>query len=125
MKFRTIVAIAFILSLALIWFFLALPSRHVYARDMDGKYASSPNHEWFASQKNNNNVSCCEIADGHHLDDADWKADDKGNYWIRINGDWREVPDYAVINPKNRPVDYAVVWIYQDQIYCFMAGAGM
>lgn len=111
-----------LICLVLIWFFLALPS---HARDLDGQYANSPNHEWFARQHNKQHTSCCEIADGHHLDDADWKADDKGNYWVHIDGEWRQVPDDAVINPKDRPVNYAVVWIYHGVIYCFMPGAGV
>lgn len=115
---RIVWAILFIWSFLIVWFFLSLPGHAT-------GFENSPNHQWFANQKNQNNTSCCEIADGHHLDDADWKSDDKGNYWVRIESKWREVPNYAVINPKNRPVDYAVVWIYNDTIYCFMAGAGM
>ena len=108
----------------IVWFFLSLPS---HARDLTGQYANSPNKEWFASQHNNRNVSCCEVADGHHLDDTNWKADQNGDYWVKdkeLGPDWVKVPDYAIINPKDRPVDYAVVWIYGGTIYCFMAGAG-
>lgn len=118
---RIVYSILFILSVLIVWFFLKLPG---YSRDLDGEYANSPGHSWFEKQKNQNGTSCCEVADGRRVDDADWKADDKGNYWVRISGNWIEVPEQAVINPRNRPVDYAVVWIYNGTIMCFMAGAG-
>ncbi len=111
-------------ALALAALPVLLPSGTSSARDLDGHWANSPNKAWFARQKNNDGVLCCDAADGKRLEDADWKADAQGHYWVKLDGDWREVPDHAVINPKNRPVDYAVVWIFAGQIFCFMAGAG-
>jgi len=66
----------------------------------------------------------CEIADGHRVDDADWKSDDAGHYQVRLDGKWIPVPDAAVINPHDRPIDYAVVWIWRGEILCFMPGSG-
>ena len=67
------------------------------------------------------------MADGHRVNDADWKTDANG-YLVKIEGQWVKVPEAAVINPKDRPIDYAVVWYmkYGDRItiWCFMAGAG-
>ena len=97
----------------------------------DGRYANSPNKEWFQEQHNQNKIPCCETADGHRLDDADWKSDAQGNYLVKIEGAWYPVPPEAVINPITRPIDYAIVW-YQNpignlklHIWCFMAGTGM
>ncbi len=111
-------------GLALALFPALLPSGTSRARDLNGQWADSPNKAWFARQKNQNNVLCCDAADGKRLEDADWKADEQGHYWVRLEGEWKQVPDSAVITPKDRPVDYAVVWIFMGQIFCFMAGAG-
>lgn len=119
---RIVWSILFVLSLGIVWFFLSL---QVHARDLDGQYANSPNHDWFASQKNQNGTSCCDVADGHRVEDADWKSDSDGHYWVRLEEKWVIVPDQAVINPKHRPVDYAVVWIYNGVIFCFMVGTGI
>jgi hypothetical protein len=46
------------------------------------------------------------------VDDADWKSDGAGHYQVRLDGKWIAVPDSAVINPHDRPIDYVVVWIW-------------
>jgi hypothetical protein len=43
-----------------------------------GGYIDDPNHDWFAHQRNSAGKFCCEIADGHRVDDADWKSDGAG-----------------------------------------------
>jgi hypothetical protein len=107
--------------------------RHSYGRNLEGKYDGSPNGEWFRRQTNKENVPCCDIADGQRVDDADWKWEND-KYWVHTGKDlqvngcapdaWCEVPDKAVISPKDRPIDYAMVWLFQGRIYCFMQGAG-
>lgn len=116
-------SIVIVFCCILMMFFMALPVRHSYGRDLNGQYDNDPNHSWFERQKNQAGGLCCEIADGHRIEDADWGWKD-GHYWIRLDGKTFIVPDEAVIDPKDRPVDYAVVWIWNGKITCFMSGAG-
>lgn len=96
----------------------------VLVRD-DGRYAQSPNKPWFNALRNHDGQLCCDVADGQRIEDADWRSTADGHYQVRLNDQWITVPDYAVLNPRNRPVDYAIVWIYQGRIMCFMVGSGI
>jgi len=89
-----------------------------------GGHIDDPNHVWFEHQHDSAGRPCCEIADGHQVDDADWKSDGAGHYQVWLDGKWIAVPDAAVINPPDRPIDYAVVWIWRGEILCFMPGSG-
>ena len=98
---------------------------HSHARD-DGRFANSPLKEWFDRLGSKNGL-CCAFADGVSVQDVDWGTQD-GHYRVRIQGEWIEVPDAAVITEPNR-FGPAVVWPYNDrygntQIRCFMPGAG-
>ena len=44
-----------------------------------GGHIDDPNHDWFEHQRNSAGKTCCEIADGHRVDDADWKSDGAGD----------------------------------------------
>ncbi len=90
----------------------------------DGRYGDSPNRAWFRGLLNNDGQSCCDIADGQRIDDTDWRTTADGHYQVKVNDAWITVPDYAVLNPRNRPVDYAVLWIYHGKITCFLVGSG-
>jgi hypothetical protein len=98
---------------------------HSHARD-DGRFANSPLKEWFDRLASKNGL-CCAFADGVSVQDVDWDTQD-GHYRVRLQGEWVEVPDAAVITEPNR-FGPAVVWPYNDrygnkQIRCFMPGAG-
>jgi hypothetical protein len=98
------------------------------ARDVDGRYANSPLHGWFESLHSSKGP-CCSDADGTALSDVDWEAKD-GHYRVRIEGQWWDVPDEAVIKEPNR-AGRTMVWpIYyrsvsaplRVDIRCFMPG---
>ena len=104
------------------------------ARDVDGRYANSPLHGWFESLHSGKGP-CCSDADGTALSDVDWQApgqgDNKGgHYRVRIEGQWWDVPDEAVITEPNRagrtmvwPVYFrAVDTSLRVEIRCFMPG---
>ena len=98
---------------------------HSRSRD-DGRFANSPLKEWFDRLASKNGL-CCAFADGVSVQDVDWDTQDR-HYRVRIQGEWIEVPDAAVIIEPNR-FGPAVVWPYNDrygntQIRCFMPGAG-
>jgi hypothetical protein len=98
---------------------------HSHARD-GGRFANSPLKEWFDRLASKNGL-CCAFADGVSVQDVDWDTQD-GHYRVRMQGEWIEVPDAAVITEPNR-FGPAVAWPYNDrygntQIRCFMPGAG-
>jgi hypothetical protein len=97
------------------------------ARDVDGRYANSPLHGWFESLRSGKGP-CCSDADGTALSDVDWEAKD-GHYRVRIEGQWWDVPDEAVIKEPNRagrtmvwPVYFRAVDALRVEIRCFMPG---
>jgi hypothetical protein len=103
------------------------------ARDLDGRYATGDAvlHAWFDQLASGKGL-CCSFVDGSKVEDVDWDtqrdADGGVHYRARLNGQWHEVPDAAVVKEPNR-FGPAVVWPYIDsfghlQIRCFLPGAG-
>lgn len=117
------------LEQARFWIGLALAVAFVVAlvdsassRDLEGKYANSPNSEWVKSRHNKQGTSCCEVADGHRLDDVDWKSDGD-TYSVRIEGQWVKIPPDHVLTEPN-VIGPAMVWIWNGVPLCFIPGAG-
>lgn len=96
------------------------------ARDPDGRYANSPLKQWFDSLRSGKGP-CCSDADGSAVSDVDWESK-SGHYRVRIDGEWHDVPEDAVITEPNR-VGRTMVWPirgYQGlSIRCFMPGSMM
>lgn len=99
------------------------------ARDLDGRYAGSPLKEWFNHLASGKGL-CCSDADGTALSDVDWETKD-GHYRVRLEDQWWNVPDDAVITEPNR-AGRTMVWpIYYHnhgavdriEIRCFMPGS--
>lgn len=99
---------------------LAAPARgHDHSRpDLDS---------WFGGLRSAGGAPCCggPKVDATVLEDADWEAR-AGRYRVRIEGEWVDVPDSAVVNEPNR-AGRTLVWPYhQDghpRVRCFMPGA--
>jgi len=91
---------------------------HDHSRpDLDG---------WFKSLRNKNTVPCCDGSDAMRLSDVDWDAKD-GHYRVRLEGEWVDVPDTAVIESPNR-AGQTMVWPYYLNgglrgVRCFMPGS--
>jgi hypothetical protein len=104
---------------------LALASHLGHARDR-GRFAnSSPEMKaWFESLKSGQGP-CCSDADGTAVSDVDWQSGN-GHYRVRLDGEWVDVPDDAVITEPNR-VGRAMVWPLRGYlgltIRCFMPGS--
>lgn len=98
------------------------------ARDLDGRYAQSPLKGWFDQLKSGKGP-CCSDADGSALSDTDWETKD-GHYRVRIEDQWWDVPDDAVITEPNRagrtmvwPIYYRPLGALRIEIRCFMPGS--
>lgn len=93
------------------------------ARD-DGRYAHSPLKPWFDQLRSAKGL-CCSDADGFAVSDPDWESRG-GRYRVRLNGEWIDVPDDAVITEPNR-AGRTMVWpvpiVGGVGIRCFMPGA--
>jgi hypothetical protein len=79
---------------------------------------------WFKSLQSGKGP-CCDGSDALSIDDPDWQ-NDNGHYRVRLEDEWVEVPDDAVITEPNR-AEHALVWPYRrdgklNQIRCFMPG---
>ena len=80
---------------------VALASQLAHARDR-GQFANS-NPEikaWFDTLRSGKGP-CCSDADGSAVSDVDWESSD-GRYRVRVEGDWVDVPEEAVITEPNR-----------------------
>jgi hypothetical protein len=69
---------------------------------------------------------CCDGSDAMRLDDVDWESRD-GHYRVRLDGEWVDVPDSAVVDGPNR-AGPTMVWPYRkdgklDQVRCFLPGS--
>jgi hypothetical protein len=89
--------------------------------------ASRPElNEWFNRLASGRGL-CCSFADGSAVSDVDWESKD-GNYRVRLDGKWIDVPDDAVITEPNL-VGRTMVWpmpmIEGDtiKIRCFLPGS--
>jgi hypothetical protein len=103
---------------------LALASHPGHTRDPDGRYANSPLKQWFDSLKSGKGP-CCSDADGSAVSDVDWESKE-GHYRVRLDGQWVDVPEEAVITEPNR-VGRTMVWPIHGylgiSIRCFMPGS--
>ncbi|MGY3440467.1 hypothetical protein ACVW17_000468 [Bradyrhizobium sp. USDA 4473] len=68
---------------------------------------------------------CCDGTDATRVDDADWDTKD-GHYRVRLDGEWVDVPDEAVVTGPNR-AGHTMVWPYylngHPRPRCFMPGS--
>jgi hypothetical protein len=81
---------------------------------------------WFESLRSRANTPCCDGTDATRLDDIDWESKG-GRYRVRLNGQWVDVPEDAVIDGPNR-AGTAMVWPFFQMgaptgIRCFMPGS--
>lgn len=110
----------------------------VYAKD-DGRYANSPNKQWFNSLRSAHGL-CCSLADGRSVEDPEWGQEEvcegekcEIRYWVIVDGQKLIVPPDAVVGEPNI-IGPAFVWpVYSPYesgatppkitIRCFLPGA--
>ena len=54
-------------------------------------------------------------------------APNRASAEVAIDGEWYDVPNFALIDPKTNKLGYAVVWLQPRtslQIQCFLPGGG-
>jgi hypothetical protein len=121
---KTSLRAASVLVCVLVLAALAAPASR--ARDPDGRYAAqNPElHKWFDGLKSGKGP-CCSDADGTAVPDVDWQSVN-GHYRVRLDGEWIDVPDDAVITEPNR-IGRTMVWPLRGYlgttIRCFMPGS--
>jgi hypothetical protein len=96
---------------------------NVLARE-DGRYANSSLKPWFDSLRSAKGP-CCSDADGSAVSDTDWETKN-GHFRVRLDGQWLDVPDDAVLPGPNR-AGRTMIWLmYQDGhpiVRCFIPGS--
>jgi hypothetical protein len=90
---------------------------------------------WFKSVRSPHGVPCCDISDGHRTaTDQRTRTQEEitggmSEWWVPIEGEWRQVPEAAVIYNAGNPVGEAVVWWVRNEnaiyIRCFVPGSGV
>lgn len=103
----------------------ALVSQFGYARDHGQFGQVDPEiHAWFERLRSAKGP-CCSDADGSAVSDVDWESRN-GHYRVRIDDQWIDVPDEAVITEPNR-IGRTMVWPIRGYlgltIRCFMPGS--
>ena len=93
-------------------------------------HAHDPNRadldKWFQGLSSKQGGLCCHGREAKELDDSDWDTKD-AHYRVRLNGNWYDVPNNAVVKEKNL-VGRALIWISFNYsgggvtIRCFMPG---
>jgi hypothetical protein len=88
----------------------AVTSLSALAAPPPGTDLTSPTHLWFEKQHNVRGQLCCDVSDGHLLDDRDVRMVNEA-YEVRIEGVWFQVgpaemrdPVRGGPNPTGRPV---------------------
>jgi hypothetical protein len=119
--------VVFLLATILI---AALAFSDAYPRDQTGQHANSTLKGWFDKLSSGNGL-CCSDADGNVVLDADWDTANPmrdGHYRVRIDGEWVDVPDRAVITAPNL-FGRTMVWPTWSggvvSVRCFLPGPGM
>src|SRR6266516_6215352 len=53
-------------------------------------------------------------------------APNRASAEVAIDGEWHDVPNFALVDPKTNKLGYAVVWLqpWTFNIRCFLPGAG-
>lgn len=90
----------------------------------DGRHALSPGKPWFDSLRSGKGP-CCSDADGFALSDPHWESK-SGHYRVRVDNEWIDVPDDAVIREPNgagRTMFWPIKGILGTSIRCFMPGS--
>lgn len=81
---------------------------------------------WFLTLHNKKDVPCCDGSDATRLSDVDWESRD-GHYRVKLEGEWVDVPDEAVIEQPNMSGP-TLVWPYylngaMRGVRCFLPGS--
>jgi hypothetical protein len=104
---------------------MAVASPIGHARDRGQFGNSTPEmRAWFEGLRSGKGP-CCSDADGSAVSDVDWETHD-GHYRVRIEGQWVDVPDEAVITEPNR-IGRTMVWPIHGYlgltVRCFLPGS--
>lgn len=108
---------------AMLFTFVALLPQSSIGRARAHDYQHPELNSWYESLHSGKGP-CCDGSDAKRVDDADWETKD-GHYRVRIDGEWVDVAEEAVVPGPNR-AGRTVVWPYyingHPKARCFMPG---
>lgn len=111
-----------IMAMVIVGFFACLAWHAAHGHD-----ANRPElNNWFMGLQSRAKWPCCDGSEALRLDDVDWRAKD-GHYQVRLEGEWVDVPDEAVVTEPNR-AGPTMVWPYRrdgklNRVRCFIVGS--
>jgi hypothetical protein len=105
-------------------FFVAMLPISIAGRAEAHDYQHPELNGWYESLHSGKGP-CCDGTGAKRVDDADWESKD-GHYRVRIDGEWVDVPNEAVVPEPNRS-GRTMVWPYylngHPKARCFMPGS--
>lgn len=126
--------------LSLIGINIAMAIMCAYGAPPPGAQIDPALHAWFERQYSRDGSWCCNVSDGHILDESDWRISDAflfgmvPYYEVQIGGKWYPIDEKKIhVNAENdpNPTGHAIVWyaISDDPfmtgqviIFCFAPG---
>ena len=120
-----VVAVVFVLMAMALYAFAGDPTGF-WKQEIEAGHA--PPSWWWSSLASGKGL-CCSFADSTPIKDVDWDTGGlNGGYRVRLNGEWIDVPETALVTEPNR-YGSPVVWPYKatddtTQIRCFLPGGG-
>jgi hypothetical protein len=109
-----------LIAIVVIALMVSLHIKAAHAHD----HARPDLNEWFDKLSSGKGL-CCSFADGTVITDADWESKD-GHYRVKIDDQWIDVPDEAVITEPNKD-GRTMVWPIRGylgiSVRCFMPGS--
>lgn len=108
---------------------LTLFSSNVRSAPPPGIAINPELHAWFERQHNLNNGWCCNLADGHILEEEEWRVVGNNyevfirNQWVKIDSELLRRDPLSDPNPTGKAIVwYAILGENRLQIYCFASG---
>jgi hypothetical protein len=87
-------------------------------------------NSWVMGLRSAGGMPCCEGDEAHALSETEWRVSAEGHYQVFLEGDWRDVPDEAVVQGPNK-YGRVLVWYWNVvsdhtdvHIRCFLPAAG-
>lgn len=106
-----------------------LLSTQAIARDPDGRWANSPDRDWYrnaelteAARKRFSFIKCCDGSDVYRTQFRVNKLSGDDEWYYLADGHWRRVPPDIIHWGISAPGGLPTLFIYQGKETCFFPG---
>lgn len=102
---------------------------YALATDLDGRYANSPNRDWYRNAELTPAArarflfdKCCDHADVFRTQFKVNKTTGGDEWWYLSGAEWKRVPDDIIHVDKHAPDNQPTLFIYAGKETCFFPG---